>query len=89
MSSYATLECRIYDRETNNNSLYDRFSDRIVWVQERATYTGDRRALTPQDIALISNRWDDYPPNREQLAETLVRKTYQQLLSRISSGVNF
>ncbi len=89
MSSYATLECRIYDRETNNNSLYDRFSDRIEWVQERATYTGDRRALTPQDIALISNRWDDYPPNREQLAESLVRKTYQQLLSRISSGVNF
>ncbi len=89
MSSYATLECRIYDQTTNQNVLYDRFPDRINWTQERARYTGDRRALEPSDIALLSNRWDDYPPTREQIADRLIRSTYQQLLSRISSGVNF
>lgn len=89
MTSYATLECRIYDRLSNQNSLYDRFPERINWKQERARYTGDRRALEPADIALLSNRWDDYPPNREQLADQLIRATYQQLLSRINSGVSF
>lgn len=89
MSSYATLECRIYDRQSNQTILADRFPERIEWIQERATYTGDRRALTAADIALISNVWNDYPPSREQMAETLVRNTYQQLLSRISSGVNW
>ena len=89
MTSYATLECRIYDRLSNQNSLYDRFPERINWKQERARYTGDRRALEPADIALLSNRWDDYPPTREQLADQLIRATYQQLLSRINSGVSF
>ncbi|MBC6490768.1 hypothetical protein ACFSQD_16615 [Flavihumibacter stibioxidans] len=89
MSSYATLECRIYDRETNRNMLYDRFPDRFDWKQETARYTGDRRALTPGDLALINNRYDDYPPGREQIVERLVRNTYNQLLNRIQSGVSF
>ncbi|WP_290706889.1 hypothetical protein [Flavihumibacter sp. CACIAM 22H1] len=89
MTSYATLECRIYDRENNQNILFDRFPDRFNWVQERARFTGDRRALEPSDIALLNNRWDDRPPTREQIAEQLIRSTYQQLLSRINSGVSF
>ena len=89
MSSYATLECRIYDRESGRNILYDRFPDRFDWKQEVARYTGDRRALTPADLALLGNRFDDYPPGREQIAERLVRNTYNQLLSRIQSGVSF
>lgn len=89
MSSYATLECRIYDRETNQNILYDRFPDRFDWRQETARYTGDSRALTPGDLALINNRYDDYPPGREQIVERLVRNTYNQLLNRIQSGVSF
>lgn len=89
MSSYATLECRIYNRETNQNILFDRFPDRFDWRQETARYTGDRRALTPEDLALINNRFDNYPPSRVQMAERLVRNTYNQLLSRIQSGVNF
>jgi len=89
MTSYATLECRIYDRLSNQNSLYDRFPERINWTQERARFTGDRRALEPADIALLNNRWNDYPPTREQIADQLIRATYQQLLSRINSGVSF
>lgn len=89
MSSYATLECRIYDRQSNQNILYDRFPDRYNWTQERARYTGDRRALEPSDIAMLTNRWDDNPPSREQIADRLIRTTYQQLLSRINSGVSF
>lgn len=89
MASYATLECRIYDRATNQNSLYDRFPDRFNWTQEKARYTGDRRALTAADLAMLNNRWDDYPPTREQIADRLIRNAYQQLLSRINSGVLF
>lgn len=89
MASYATLECRIYDRETGQNSFYDRFSDRLNWTQQRASFTGDRRALTPEDIAMLSNQWSATPPSREQIADQLIRNVYQQLLSRINSGVSF
>jgi hypothetical protein len=89
MSSYATLECRIYDRLNNNNIFFDRFPDRYDWKQEVAQYTGDRRALTQEDILLLSNRYDDYSPGRNEIADRLVRNCYQLLLSRIQSGVSF
>lgn len=89
MSSFATLECRIYDRYNNQNLLYDRFPDRFNWKQEYATYTGDRRALTNEDLALISNSYNDQPPTRAMIADRLVRNCYQLLISRIQSGVGF
>ncbi|ULQ56495.1 hypothetical protein KJS94_17735 [Flavihumibacter rivuli] len=89
MSSYATLECRIYDRESNGNILYDRFPDRLDWKQEWATYTGDRRALTNEDWALINNRYDDYAPSRNQIAERLIQNCYQSLISRINTFSSF
>lgn len=89
MTSYATLECRIYDQMSNQNILFDRFPDRVDWRQERARFTGDRRALTAQDIALLNNQWAERPPTRQQIADRMIRNTYQLLLNRINNGVSF
>jgi hypothetical protein len=89
LQSNASLECRIYDRATDRNILYDNFPDNYVWRQERATYRGDQRALTPEDLRLINNRFDDRPPTRNQLADRLIRNCYNLLLNRIQSGVSF
>ncbi len=89
LESNATLECRIYDWATGRNILYDRFPDRYTWKVETATYRGDQRALEPSDWALINNRGNDYPPGRNQIAERLMRNSYNMLLNRIRSGVSF
>ena len=89
LQSNASLECRIYDWATGRNILYDNFPDNYVWQQERATYKGDQRALTPSDWALINNRIDDRPPSRNQIADRLIRNCYNMLLNRIQSGVSF
>ncbi|MBO9562198.1 MAG: hypothetical protein J7621_05460 [Niastella sp.] len=89
LQSNASLECRIYDWATGRNILYDNFPDNYVWQQERATYKGDQRALTPADRALINNRFDDRPPSRNQIADRLIRNCYNLLLNRIQSGVSF
>jgi hypothetical protein len=89
LTSYATLECRIYDRETNRDIVFDRFPDRFDWKQETARFTGDKRALSSSDWALINNRFNDYPPSRNQIADRLVRNCYQLMISRIQSASSF
>lgn len=90
LQSRATLECRIYDRVSNNNILYDRFPDNYTWTQQSARYTGDSRALEPSDQEMINNNNNNQqPPSRNELAQRLINSTYNQLLSRIKSGVNF
>jgi len=88
MQSRATLESRIYDNATGNNLLFDRFPGYDDWSVETATYTGDKRALTPSDWSLINNSGNTVP-TRSQVADKLVRSCYNLLLSRIKSGVQF
>ncbi|MBO9571541.1 MAG: hypothetical protein J7497_04950, partial [Chitinophagaceae bacterium] len=88
MQSYATLECRIYDITSNRNILFDRFPDRYTWEEKAATYSGDSRALTQEDWAMIRNQ-NNRPPSRNEIANRLVRDCYGLLLSRIKNGVNF
>jgi hypothetical protein len=90
LQSRAALECRIYDWATGRNILSDRFPDNYTWKQESARYTGDSRALEPSDLALINNSGSNAnPPSRHELAQRLVDNCYNQLLSRIRSGVSF
>jgi len=89
MQSRATLECRIYDLATGNNLLYDRFPGNDDWRIVTATYTGDRRALTPEDWNRINNNTNQQPPSRAQVADRLIRNTYNLLISRIKNGVQF
>jgi hypothetical protein len=89
MQSRATLECRIYDQPTGRNLLFDRFPGNDDWQIETATYSGDNRALTPADWALINNNGNINIPTRSQVADRLVRSCYSLLISRIRSGVTF
>lgn len=89
MQSRATLESRIYDQATGSNLLFDRFPGYDDWKVETATYTGDKRALTSSDWALINSSSNITTPTRQQVADRLVRSCYNLLLSRIKSGVQF
>lgn len=84
----ADLECRIYDVPTGRNILYDHFPGRYNWVYESATYNGDSRALTDEDVRLLNNRFDRYP-TREEVGKKLIEDAYGTLIRRIEQGVNF
>ncbi|MFT3680918.1 MAG: hypothetical protein QM791_11635 [Ferruginibacter sp.] len=89
MQSRAALECRIYDYVSGSNILYDNFPGDDNWRVETATYTGDSRALTQQDLQMINNSGNVPVPTRAQVADKLVRNCYSFLLNRIRSGVQF
>lgn len=89
LQSRASLECRIYDRASNRNILFDRFPDDNTWKDESASFTGDKRALVQSDWNLINNSNTINPPSRNELAQRLVDNCYNQLLSRIRNGVSF
>lgn len=90
MESNSSLECRIYDWPTGNNVLFDRFPGYYNWTSSSATFRGDRRALTSEDWALISNsNMPGQQPGRTDIATRLINESYGLLLSRIRSGVQF
>lgn len=89
LQSRALLECRIYDRPSQRLILSDRFRDDYTWKQESGRYTGDSRALDASDWAIINNNSQLYPPSRNELVRRLIDNCYNQLLSRIRSGVSF
>jgi hypothetical protein len=89
MQSYATLRCRIYNTNNNGNILYDNFPSTYSWNYATARYSGDRRALEPQDWALINNSYMMNMPGRNIVAEQLIRDSYNMLISRINSNVRF
>ena len=89
LQSQASLDCRIYDWMSGQNILADRFRDHYTWQHETASYTGDKQALEASDWELINNSASIRPPSRAELAEKLVNNCYNQLLSRVRSGVSF
>lgn len=84
----ADLQCRIYDVRTGRNILFDNFPGRYNWVFESASFTGDRRALTDNDLRFLNNRFERYP-TREEVARKLIDDAYGLLIRRIEQGVNF
>jgi hypothetical protein len=57
-------------------------------VFESASYNGDQRALTDEDLRLVNNRFDRYP-TREEVGQKLINDAYGALVRRIEQGVNF
>ena len=89
MVSNAVLEMRIMDRVTGRTTFTDRFPGNYTWKSITATYKGDKRALTQEDLRLINSAFDSNIPNRNQTAERLVNDCYNLMISRIKSGVRF
>ncbi len=89
LESHAALECRIYDWVSGTNMFFDRFPGRYNWRVQTATYKGDRRALTAEDLRLISSSGSTSAPSRNEIASRLLNDCYGQLLNSIRNGVRF
>jgi hypothetical protein len=82
------MELRITDINSGRIITSNRYSDQFTWQEEYATYTGDSRALSSNDYALLNNTNYRIPRNEEILQE-ISRRIYPQIKSRISSVVNW
>jgi hypothetical protein len=82
------MDVNITDVTSRKNISYNTYSDDYRWEEERATYTGDNRALSPEDWALINNnRYNE--PRKEEVLNELYRKIYPQVKNRISYAVDW
>ena len=89
MRSNAALECRIYDRINSSNIFFDRFPGTYTWQNQTARYTGDKRALTQDDLQLLNTSQIQNYPTRNDVATKLINDCYFLLISRIRTGVQF
>jgi hypothetical protein len=78
------MELRITDVNTGKNITFNRYSEQFNWQEEYATYTGDSRALSSNEHALLNNNNYRIPRNEEVVNE-LSRRIYPQIKNRIAS----
>ena len=80
----AQMDVNIVEIATRRNIAYNSYTDNFHWQEEMATYTGDRRALSNNDLALLNN--NNYKmPAREYILNELYRNIYPQVKNRISN----
>ena len=84
----AEMEVLIRDLSTSRYVSTRSFREDYRWEQERATYSGDSRALTSQDWQMINNS-NIYAPRREDILNELYRKIYPQVLNNIKYSVQW
>ncbi len=83
----ADMELNIKDLTTRKNINYRSFREDYRWEEEKATYTGDSRALSARDWQLINNNYNT--PRKEEVLNELYRKIYPQVLNNIRYAVEW
>lgn len=84
----ADMDVLIRDVETARTISNRNFREDYRWQEERASYSGDSRALSSNDWAMINNN-NFYAPRREQVLEELYRQLYPDVLNNIKYAVNW
>ena len=84
----AQMDVNITDVATRRNIAYNTYSDTYNWQNETATYSGDSRALSSNDVAILNN--NNYSqPNRDFILNELYRNIYPQIKNFISNEVRW
>jgi tetratricopeptide (TPR) repeat protein len=85
----AEMDVDIDEVATRRNIAYNSYREQYHWRDAHATFTGDRRALSNEDLNLINNRNYSTPPRREEVLSELFRKLYPQVKSRVANAVDW
>jgi hypothetical protein len=84
-SSGGNIEFRITDLQTKENIAWDRTSLNRDRTYETATYTGDSRALGPDDWTMVNN---NNMPERSQISDEAYSRFLNDLKSRMRNLIN-
>lgn len=80
------MDMSINDLGLNKNILRRSFLQEYKWVQETATFSGDKRALSNSDWNIINNSGANAPRKEEVLVE-IYKKIYPSVLYEIRNAV--
>ncbi|MEJ5993684.1 hypothetical protein WG904_04560 [Pedobacter sp. Du54] len=87
IASSGLLDMTVIDYASNKVIRQRKLAGSYVWEDQWASYKGDERALTKQQIA-ISKKKEILPPAPSALFVELTKPIYSQLVSEISSFYN-
>ena len=82
LKATGSIELRITDAFNRREIHSKRHTARASWDNRYATYTGDSRALTDTDRALINN-----PNNQEPRGDEILDKLYSDVYSQIKNSI--
>ena len=82
MDSRAAMDCRISDADSRRIIFSERFPARYTWEKLTGTYTGDSRALSDKDRAIINGVYNN-PPDYNDLYRELTRQIMNNFNTRM------
>lgn len=82
--SQGIVDVSIIEFHSGKILLQDKLPGQFVWVSQWASFNGDERALTQQQIALTKQRRASPPPPQDLFVE-FTKPIFDQIASRISS----
>lgn len=86
----ATMEVNITDVQSRKNVSFRTFRDDYRWEEEWGSYTGDSRALSNNDWAILNNNNNrNGNPRREDILAELYKKIYPQVKNNIINTVSW
>jgi hypothetical protein len=83
------MEVTIKDLATGRNISYRTYREDYRWEQEKASYSGDSRALDANDWNIINNTNFNNTPRKEDILNELYRKIYPQVKNNILYSVDW
>ena len=76
------MTMEIFDFQNDKLLKKEELPGEFTWVNEWASFNGDERALTDDELALTKNR-EEVPPAPQQLFIEFSRPIYEQFTYRI------
>lgn len=89
VTARASMDVEISEMATRKSIAYNNYREQYTWSDAYATFTGDRRALSNEDEALVNNRGYASAPRKEEILSELYRKLYPQVKNRIVYSVDW
>jgi hypothetical protein len=88
VSARGTLDYSL--SSTYDGKTIDRGSvtDNVSWTESSIGYTGDKRALSDEDLKLIKVRRFDRGPSKTEVMEALARKIFPELRRRLERSLS-
>lgn len=82
ITSRGVLNFSIVDARTKAVLSVVKIPSEYVWKSEWATFNGDERALTPQQLAITRNR-EQMPPSNQDMFRLFTEPIFQQVTQKI------
>lgn len=82
ITSKGIMDMKIIDAKTNSVVMQEKIPAEYVWKSEWATFNGDERALSPEQLQL-SNQKEQQPPSSPELFKLFTSPMFDQITTKL------